>query len=347
MSTPYSVRSETFYSDYLRQILALSRYHIERCQEYRRMCTALFPNFSKARSFSDLPFVPATLFKDLYLSSVPESEILRTMISSGTSGVPSRIALDRETSIAQSRLLAQIMKFWIGSERLPLLIIDSPSILGDRERNSARAAAAIGMMQFSSSHCWLLDEDGNQQVEVVRKWLSSHQNRRVFVFGFTGQIWKNLVVELPAQTLNLRAGILIHGGGWKKMKDRSVSREEFRMTVRINTGISEIHDYYGMVEQLGSVWFEVSEGVFVPSSQSHVIVRDPDTLEPCPQGEVGLLQLLSLLPKSYPGHSILTEDLGYTVRNRINPEIFGELGISLVGRLPRATSRGCSDAVSS
>ena len=57
----------------------------------------------------------------------------------------------------------------------------------------------------------------------------------------------------------------------------------------------------------------------------------------------GLIQLLSLLPTSYPGHNILTEDIG---------EIFGEdnckCGLKgkyflVHGRAKEAEVRGCSD----
>jgi hypothetical protein len=67
-----------------------------------------------------------------------------------------------------------------------------------------------------------------------------------------------------------------------------------------------------------------------------VIVRHPRTLEPQPFGEPGLLQVLSGLPTSYPGHSLLTEDLG----------VVEEPGrFQVLGRLPRAEARGCSDVL--
>lgn len=345
-SSPYCARGRDWERQYLKDMLSLSEFHFERCREYRQITNSFFPKQRSAKNLSDIPFVPSSLFKDLNLSSVPNSEIVKIMESSGTSGALSQIALDRSTSLKQAKLLAQIMKFWVGSERLPLLIVDSPAIVKGRGQNSARAAAVIGMMQFSSSHCWLLNEDGDYEIEATRAWLRSNDNRRVFVFGFTSLIWEKLVLGLPANTLNLRSGVLFHGGGWKKMQEKSVSRTAFRTALEHSTGVSEIHDYYGMVEQLGSIWVEVGDNVFVPSSQSHVVIRDPITLLPCEQGEVGLIQVFSLLPQSYPGHSVLTDDLGFTVTNRVKPDIFGDLGISLVGRLPKIAQRGCSDAVS-
>jgi hypothetical protein len=50
-----------------------------------------------------------------------------------------------------------------------------------------------------------------------------------------------------------------------------------------------------------------------------------------------------MLPTSYPGHSILTEDLG--VIQGIDDDPGGWLGkrFSLLGRVPRTQLRGCSD----
>ena len=74
-------------------------------------------------------------------------------------------------------------------------------------------------------------------------------------------------------------------------------------------------------------------------------MRDPKTFEPLPVGQTGLLQVVSLLPKSYPGHSILTEDLG--VVERIDNPNVGRMGkgIRVISRLPASELRGCSDVI--
>ena len=52
--------------------------------------------------------------------------------------------------------------------------------------------------------------------------------------------------------LDLSNAVLIHGGGWKKLKAESVSSSVFKEKLTQATGITQIHDYYGMVEQTGS-----------------------------------------------------------------------------------------------
>ena len=43
---------------------------------------------------------------------------------------------------------------------------------------------------------------------------------------------------------------------------------------------------------------------------SEIIVRDTNSLEVLPNGKIGFLQFISPLPTSYPGISILNDDLG-------------------------------------
>ena len=55
----------------------------------------------------------------------------------------------------------------------------------------------------------------------------------------------------------------------------------------------------------------------------------------------GLLEVISTLPTSYPGHVLLTEDLG--VVHGIDDGDWPGKRFSVLGRLPRAEARGCSD----
>ena len=65
-----------------------------------------------------------------------------------------------------------------------------------------------------------------------------------------------------------------------------------------------------MVEQTGSIFIECDEGHFHSSIFSDIYVRKPIDFSLASVGEKGLIQLISTLPVSYPGFSILTEDIG-------------------------------------
>jgi hypothetical protein len=66
---------------------------------------------------------------------------------------------------------------------------------------------------------------------------------------------------------------------------------------------------------LGSIILEGSDGLLYPPNFGDVIIRDPKTLEVVPDGKKGIIQVLSIIPQSYPGHSILTEDIGVIEKN--------------------------------
>src|SRR5208282_3566372 len=113
--------------------------------------------------------------------------------------------------------------------------------------------------------------------------------------------------------LDFGNSILIHGGGWKKMQDQRISPQEFFTRMREQFGITRVYNYYGMVEQTGSIFMGCEEGRFHASCFSDVLVRSPRTLAPLGHGETGLLEVFSLIQHSYPGHILLTEDLGAVI----------------------------------
>lgn len=182
-------------------------------------------------------------------------------------------------------------------------------------------------------------------VEGLQAYLKEYEGQRILLFGFTFMIWQYVYKEIRDKGLNINFGdsVLIHGGGWKKLKDEAVDALTFNHLLSKQLGIQEVHNYYGMVEQVGSIFVECNEGHLHAPSYADVIIRNPITFNVLPVGQQGLIQVVSELPKSYPGHSLLTEDLG-TIHG-IDDCPCGWKGkyFSVVGRIPKAELRGCSD----
>ena len=137
--------------------------------------------------------------------------------------------------------------------------------------------------------------------------------------------------------------VILHGGGWKKIENQKVSREKFNHEIIDRLGVKKVINYYGMVEQVGSIFFECQEGHFHCPNFSEIIIRHPITFEPQNYGEPGLIQLLSLLPTSYPGHSILTEDIGSVLGDDDCRCGLPGRYFEVYGRQEQAEARGCSD----
>ena len=316
----------------------LTQHHQKKCPEYAKILKVLYPNFSKGQSLSDLPHLPVSLFKEVDLLSIPKEDVFKTLTSSGTtSSIPSRIFLDKDTAQRQVKALSCIMTSLLGKKRLPMLIVDHPAVIKNRLSFSARGAGILGMMNFGRDHLYALDDDMNLKVSAVSDWLKKYKNEKILIFGFTFMIWQYFLQKIKT---SIPQGFLIHSGGWKKLQEIAVTNEKFKKTVKEKTGIAKTFSFYGMVEQVGSVFIECERGNMHCPNFADIIIRDPITWQPALEG---VIQVLSALPTSYPGHSLLTEDMGKIKGEDSCP--CGRMGkyFQIEGRVPKAELRGCSD----
>lgn len=342
----YSLPQAQKESALLSELIRLSQHHVERSAEYARLTKVLFSGSSQPKYLSELPYLPVGLFKEHLLSSVPQSEVFKILESSGTTGQkPSRIVLDRETAQLQTLALSRIMTSALGPNRLPMLLIDSADLIRDRRQFNARAAGLLGMSNFGRNHVYALDSNLELLLPEVESFLSRFGHAPFLMFGFTFLVWSRFYQQLADTGLDLSHGILIHSGGWKKLQDQAVSAADFRAALGKATGLKKVYNFYGMVEQVGSIFLEGDDGYLYPPNFADVIIRDPNTLEELPPGQTGVIEVLSALPRSYPGHCLLTEDLG--VVHAVDSSSCGRLGkaFTVVGRIPAAELRGCSDVI--
>jgi len=327
----------------------LTQFHIKNCSEYNTLMDKFGHIKQTYKEVSDVPFIPVRLFKRTNLLSVPKKDIVKTMTSSGTTGQGvSQIFLDRDTSSLQVKVLSKIMSDFIGTKRLPMLVIDSKSIISNREKFSARTAGVLGFSMFGRDVEFALDDDMSMNFDRVDRFINKYNSDDILIFGFTSIIWEHFVLTLEqlGKHLSIPRGILLHGGGWKKLDNQSIDNREFKNRISDISNIMNIHNYYGMIEQTGSIFVECKYGFFHTSSFSDVIIRSHQTHSSEEIGITGLIQLLSVIPKSYPGHSILTEDLGtiYGIDD-CKCERKGKY-FKVHGRIKSAEIRGCSDTYS-
>ncbi|QCR31517.1 acyl-protein synthetase [Lysinibacillus sp. SGAir0095] len=345
MTIPYHLTKAEKAPLLLEKLNALTELHFERSSEYRSMIEkGGYP--TTANNLEEVPYLPVQLFKLMDLVSVPKEEVIKVLTSSGTTGQQvSKIYLDKETSFAQTKTLVEVMKPLLGGKRLPMIILDTKSVLNDRKSFSARGAGILGFSNFGRKHFYALNDDMSLDVEGLKAYLDEYKGQRILLFGFTFMIWQYVYRESLKQGINLDFGdsILIHGGGWKKLKDEAVDSTTFNRLLHDQLGIREVHNYYGMVEQVGSIFVECSNGHLHTPQFADVIIRDTLTFEPLPNGQQGLIQVLSELPKSYPGHSLLTEDLGTIKGEDDCPCGWKGKFFTVAGRIPKAELRGCSD----
>jgi acyl-protein synthetase LuxE len=310
-------------------------------------------HFRTADIIADLPYLPVGVFKsNPPLALVGANEVKRTLTSSATTGqVPSRVVLDSETSKRMTKGVTTIIKDFIGPARRPYLVIDTPENLNTQGELGARGAAIQGLGSFATEVvcCLRRDPEGNTSLDMEKlldcaaKW----RETEVLAYGFTYVIWTQLVQPLQRQgiTLDIPNVRVLHSGGWKRLQREAVTREIFSAGVASVFGCSpdRVVDFYGMVENVGVIYPDCEHGNKHVPAFAEIIVRNPLTLAPVAAGQQGLVEVCSVLPTSFPGFLVLTEDMAEIIDYEECP--CGRRGTSFrfIGRVPRAEVRGCGN----
>lgn len=291
------------------------------------------------------------MFKVFDLRTCPEQEIVKILQSSGTTGgTPSRIPLDKATTLNQIKALKSILSDYLGERRKIFLVIDHEGINSPKMAFSARTAGVRGLSIYAKKIFYLLkEEDGklSLNVPVIQEIIENYSHEDVYAFGFTYIIWTVFYEQLKREGIRFSFGdfTLFHGGGWKKMQELAVSKETFSDTIAeiFCTQPENILDFYGMAEQTGIIFVDCERGNKHVPTFSQVIIRDPFTLEPCDTGRTGLIEVMSILADSYYDQAVLTEDLGVLVGVDDCP--CGRKGryFRFVSRVEKAELRGCGD----
>ena len=331
---------------FLKYINNLNLHHYKKSNLYKRYLDKLNLKPNKYSNLFSLPFLPVRLFKEFDFLSIDKKNIFKTLQSSGTtSNTTSKIFIDKSNAHNQIRVLQKIFNTVVGKSRLPMLVIDNKNSNYDRNNFNASAAAISGFSMFANEIVYLLDQNGEIDYTNLNTFLKKNSKSKFLIFGFTHKIFLNLIKKLKISNLNKKnfaEALLIHGGGWKKIEKQKIKRETFNKLLQKKLNKKKVINYYGLVEQIGSIFFECNCGYFVASNFSEIIIRD-ENFKVCRDGNKGFVQLISLLPTSYPGHSILTEDIGEIVKNH-NCMCYGHGTRFLIhGRLKNAELRGCSN----
>ena len=339
---PFSLPKRKKNKFFLEQIKKNFKYHIKNCDHFKNGLNLNINSFNNLKNLHEFPFIPVNVFKKLDLRSSKSNNGKFYNSSGTTSSKKSKIFLDKNNTINQSKALNLIGKNFLGKTKKIFVVVDSKENLFNGY-NNARTAAILGFSIFALKTYFILDSKMKLKVSDLRNIYLAHKDEEIIFFGFTSILWENFLSKLIENKFTFKKSLLLHGGGWKKMDKKKVSEKKFNKIVKQKLHLNKIINYYGMIEQTGSIFFKCNYGYFHCSNLSDIFIRDKD-LKLIKNKKKGFVQLLSLLPTSYPGNSIITEDIG---------EIIGEDNckckrqgkyFKIYGRAPKAELRGCSDA---
>ena len=338
---PFSLVKKEKEKYFLPAINESINFHYTHSLEFRKICESKGWNNTFNSDVEKLPFISVNLFKKMKLTSVKDEDIVTVVKSSATTGNnPSMIYLDELTRKRQIKCLNSIVSSFIGNQRINFIVFDTENTMKSNEHLlSSRGSAIRGMLPFAKSLTFILDDDLHLKTRELKEVLIKLKGQPVCFFGFTWLLYK-IVKDLPP--INLQESIILHIGGWKKLSDISVSKDVFNKIVSSGLGSVKIHDMYGMTEQLGTVYIDCDKGYKHVSNYSEVIMRDVDTLESASEG---FIQLISPVPHSYPGISLLTDDIGRIIGE--DDCLCGRKGKYFIfkERAKNAELKGCGDTL--
>jgi anaerobic magnesium-protoporphyrin IX monomethyl ester cyclase len=313
---------------------------------YRRYCERRGTIPADISSWEEIPPLPTDCFKVAALTLLPEHTV-RTFMTSGTTRSEERgkVLYDAgglKIMDATIEEAATAFLFPDGVKNTILIIAPSPEM-------APHMVMAYGMNNLKEHFGlprsrFLVGADGFEVQDLVHELRRSEvEGNPVALFGgsfgfvnfFDYCRREGLQFHVPSGSRCLDAG------GFKG-KSRAVGRDEFLNDCEEFLGIPRDHciNLLGMTEIASQFYdntlYHLSKGSDGPRCKinppwTKTVVVDPDTLEPLPAGEQGLLRHFDLANR---GHicAIQTDDMGKQL----------ECGFEVYGRAQEGEARGCS-----
>jgi len=319
---------------------------LESNETFRAFCERRGLRAESLERWEDVPPVPATAFKELDLVSGSPDKIDAAFRTSGTTrgGAARGRHLVPRLSLYRASSLASFRAFLLPDDaRLPLLsLIPSPSETPDSSLSTM--TGIVGQELCEEVH-WLVSGEGVLDVDRFLDLAAALESdgRPALVTGtaFAFVHLLDALAERGARARLPRGTRLMETGGFKG-RSRRVRREVLYSQIEDRLGVppTRIVNEYGMTELLSQLYEPTlagggaSTGRHIPPPWMRVRALDPATLDPLPEGGVGLLAFFDLANLGSVCH-VLTEDLGSVSAD----------GVRLRGRIEGAEPRGCSRAM--
>ncbi len=318
---------------------------------YQKYCDKRGVKPGMVSVWSDVPSVPATAFKEVQLRTFPEEETVLFLTSSGTTNPEKRAKISFNESMLKIYDLVGICindrgLYKSADEKLQAIVLGpDPELM---------PSVAIGMRQLKISvdrHSkgkpeFFINSKGFDFVGLVERLRQVEQSGEPCVivgatFGYVHFFdycnTQGISFKLPAESRAM-------DGGGNKGKGREISKEEYWRLGEEVLGIPRSHlvNLYGMTEMqaayFDNVFYNHCKGISEPRCKmiphfARVVVVDPDTLEPLPEAERGLLRQHSVA-NLVTVQAVQTDDMGFATGS----------GFQVTGRARDAESRGCSIA---
>lgn len=322
---PYDVsRGEKYFLAAMRDNL---KFQIENCPKYAEIARAAGFTPECLQSEDDLYKIPpvTTLYlKRNRLFSLPENRLVIKASSSGTKGERSKVGFDLGTLGVGLGMIARFFAYHgVISPRLTNYIVLGYEPDGRYDAGATKTAYGTTFFAPALHREYALKSapDGYAlNIDGIKRALLSYAEQRfpVRFIGFPPYVYflcRMLKEEEISLKLHEKSRVLV-GGGWKQYTGQQVDREELLSLIEetLVMKAEQFTEFYSAVEH-PLAYVKCSRGHFHLTCYSRAIIRSAYDLSPLPDGEEGLLNLLSPLVLSMPIQSILTDDMAISGKN--------------------------------
>lgn len=296
-------------------------FHYQHCEDYKRILDEAQFDPLSIQTIDDLvrlPFIPTLYFKHHEMFSMPQRKMLIKATSSGTSGIKSKVGLDFKSLLRGFHMILRLFKYHkLLSIRPVKYIIFGYQPHKDNKMGIAKTAYGFTWVAPAIKRVYAIrmTKDGykvdldNIKQELIK---ASQGKTPVRTLGFPAYTYF-LLREMKEEGIKLqlpKGSIISLGGGWKQFYTEAVDKTEFYNLVEEVLGVPSKNcvEFFGAVEH-PILYVDCRQHHFHIPVYARVIVRDPDTLKPIPNGQMGLLNLLTPMVDATPLLSIMTDDL--------------------------------------
>ncbi|VUT24459.1 MAG: Acyl-protein synthetase (LuxE) domain-containing protein [Candidatus Methanolliviera sp. GoM_asphalt] len=348
-------------------------HHYNDCKTYREHCLDAGIKPDDIHSYQDvmnIPQIPAEMFKRGGIISIPRSNIMSVVTTSGTTGDPSYLPRDVPSMInfaeeiirlminvyepaaayRTERTKKEIVKYALSNWAFDLFT-PTPQETSTWLTQALAPVVPIAKM-FGIDVEFYLKNFKFEPAKVLSVIKGRNKENKMMIFWAFHYIINEMMkyMDETGERLELdptgnNICVMCLGGGWKTLEGDKVDKLEFMRMIKEHFGINEdwIFDVYG----LGEVQFGALE-VLCPEKRMHAVTqapilatRDPDTLEIQDYGEEGLLSIWDPTMNAYPGF-VISDDI-VKITDIYECPACGRTAqdVKFIGRAEKAELRSC------
>jgi hypothetical protein len=315
---------------------------------YRAYCGRRGATPESVARWTDIPAVPTDAFKAAALVCGNPASAAAVFRTSGTTQGRERRGTHYVADLAlyDAALRAGFAAHLLPDGARPVIVslVPSPDDLSD---SSLSHMIGEVMRDFGAPGSgWFVSADGGIAHERLRDALrtAEEEGTPVCIPGtaFAFVHWLDALAA-AGERYRLPEGSRVMDTGGFKGRSREVTRDELYATIEDRLGIAPAWcvNEYGMTEMSSQFYDGVAGSALPPGQRLHVgpawvrtQAADPETLDPLPHGEIGVLRHYDLANLNSV-MAVQTADLGFTT----------PAGFRVLGRAQGAEARGCSIAM--